>query len=228
VGSPNTCICKAESLCWTAETQHSKSNIREWKNIKRIHQHVEKIAQKANRKMHKDSQTYSQRKIHREQGRKGKGWFKSWRVPMGEDSEYKGYYTVGDMPWMWVVRAIYWTHKSWGLTQGRETPLDGCRATWTNRRSVGSTDSPLQEHVLRGLGASHNEEDRLRTHLWMPVFPTTAHTYTRHAYSLWPICTGAGAAMTRRTAGMWETEVHLAQGGMRLEEPGSCSWRALT
>ena len=85
---------------------------------------------------------------------------------------------------------------------------------------MGSTDSPLQEHVLRGLGASHNEEDRLRTHLWMPVFPTTAHTYTRHAYSLWPIGTGAGAAMTRLTAGMWETGVHLAQGSMQVEEPG--------
>ena len=91
-----------------------------------------------------------------------------------------------------------------------------------------STDSPLQEHVLRGLGASHNEEDRLRTHLWMPVFPTTAHTYTRPAYFMWPICTGAGAAMTRKTAGMWETEVHVAQGGKRVEEPGSCSWRPLT
>ena len=99
---------------------------------------------------------------------------------------------------------------------------------WTNRRSVGSLDSPLQEHVLRGLLPSHNEEDRLRPHLWMPVFPTTAHTYTHPAYSMWPICIGAGAAMTRQTAGMWETEVHLAQGGMWVGEPGSCSWRALT
>ena len=62
----------------------------------------------------------------------------------------------------------------------------------------------------------------------MPVFPKTAHTYTRPALSVWPICTVAGAAMTRKTAGMWETEEHLAQGGMRVEEPGSCSWGALT
>ena len=99
---------------------------------------------------------------------------------------------------------------------------------WTNRRSVGSPESPLQVHVLRGLLPSHNEVDRLRPHLWMPVFPTTAHTYTGPAYSVWPICTGAGAAMTRHKAGMWETEVHLAQGGMWVEESGSCSWRALT
>ena len=33
--------------------------------------------------------------------------------------------------------------------------------------------------------------------------------------------------MTRKTVGMWKTEVHLAQGGMRVEEPGSCSWGAL-
>ena len=99
---------------------------------------------------------------------------------------------------------------------------------WTNRRSVGSPDSPLQEIVLRGLLPSHNEEDRWRPHLWMPVFPTTAHTYTYPAYSVWLICTGAGAAMTRKTAGMWETEVHLAQVSMRVEELGSCSWRALT
>ena len=159
---------------------------------------------------------------------KGKGWFKSWRVPMGEDSEYKGDDTVGDMPWVWVVRAIYWTHKSWGLTQGRETPLYGCRAMWSNRRSVGTPDSPLQEHVLRGLLPSHSEEDRLRPHLWMPVFPTTAHTYTRPAYSLWPICTGAGAVIIRQTAGMCEIEVHLEKCGLQVEEPGSCSWRALT
>ena len=159
---------------------------------------------------------------------KGKGWFKSWRVPIGEDSEYKGGYTGGDMPWVWVFRAIYWTHKSWGLTQGGETPLDDCRAMWTNRRSLGSLDSPLQEHVLRDLLPSHNEEDRLRPHLWMPVFPTTPHTYTHPAYSMWLICTGPRAAMTRQTAEMWETEVHLAQGGMWVEEPGWCSWRALT
>ena len=92
---------------------------------------------------------------------------------------------------------------------------------------MGSQDCPLQENVLRGLLPSHNEEDRLRPHLWMPVFPTTAHTYTCSAYSVWPICTGAVAAMTRQTAGMWETEVHVAQGGMQVEEPGLCSWGAL-
>ena len=164
--------------------------------------------------MQKDSQTYSQRKIHREQGMKGKGWFKSWRVPMWEDSEYKGEYTVGDMPWVWVVRAMYWTHKSWGLTQGRQTPLDGCRATWTNWRSVGKPDSSVQVHVLRGLLPSHNEEDRLRPHLWMSVYSKTAHTYTRPAHSVCPICTGAETAMTRQTARMWETEVHLSQVSM--------------
>ena len=93
---------------------------------------------------------------------------------------------------------------------------------------MGSPDSPLQEHVPRGLLPSHIEEDRLRPHLWMPVFPTTAHTYTGPAYSVWPICNGAGAAMTRHKAGMWETEANLAQGGMWVEESGSCSWRALT
>ena len=45
----------------------------EKKKIKRIHQHVEQLAQKTNWKMQKDSQTYSQREIHREQGMKGKG-----------------------------------------------------------------------------------------------------------------------------------------------------------
>ena len=55
---------------------------------------------------------------------------------------------------------------------------------WTNRRSVGNLDSPLQEHVLRGLHPSHNEEDRLRLHLWMPVFSKTANTYTCSAYSV--------------------------------------------
>ena len=100
-----------------------------------------------------------------------------------------------------------------GLTKGRQTPLDGCRALWTNWRSVGRPDSPVPVHVLRGLLPSHNEEDRLRPHLWMPVYSTTSHIYTRPAYSVWPVCTGAGDAMTRQIARMWETEVHVGQGG---------------
>ena len=43
------------------------------KKNKIIDQHVEQLAQKTNWKMQKDSQIYSQRKIHREQGMKGKG-----------------------------------------------------------------------------------------------------------------------------------------------------------
>ena len=43
------------------------------KKIKRIHQHVEQLAQKTNWNMQKDSQMYSQRKIYREQDMKGKG-----------------------------------------------------------------------------------------------------------------------------------------------------------
>ena len=120
VGSPSKYICKAESLCWTPETQHGKSNICEWKKkIKRIHQYVDQLAQKTNWKMQKDSQTYSQWKFHREQGMKGKGWFKSWSVAMGEDSEYKGDYTVGNVPWVWVIRAIYWTQVLWSDTGKR-------------------------------------------------------------------------------------------------------------
>ena len=83
---------------------------------------------------------------------------------------------------------------------------------WTNWRSVERPDSPIQVHVLRGLLPSHNEEDSLRPHLWMPVYSTTSHIYTRPAYSVWPICSGAGDAMTRQTARMWETEVHVGQG----------------
>ena len=99
---------------------------------------------------------------------------------------------------------------------------------WTNRRSVGSPDSPLQEIVLRGLLPSHNEEDRWRLHLWMPVFPPSAHPYTCQAYLVWLICIGAGAAMTKQRVGMWETEVHLVQGGIWVGETGPRSWRALT
>ena len=99
---------------------------------------------------------------------------------------------------------------------------------WTNWRSVGRLDSPVQVYVLRGLLPSHNEEDRLRPHLWMPVYSTTSHTYTRPVYSVWLICTEAGAAMTRKTVRMWEKEVHVGQGGKWVEEPGSCSWRSLT
>ena len=91
---------------------------------------------------------------------------------------------------------------------------------WTNRRSVVSPESPLQVHVLRGVLPSHNEEDRLRLHSWMPVYSTTAHPYTCPAYSMWPICTGAGAAMTSQTARMWETEVIVGQGGNWAEELG--------
>ena len=85
---------------------------------------------------------------------------------------------------------------------------------------MGSPDSPLQEHLLRGLLPSYIEEDRLRPHLWMPVYSTTSHIYTRPAYSMWPICPVARAAMTRQTARMWETEVHVGQGRKWVEEPG--------
>ena len=119
------------------------SNVK--KKKKRIHHHIEQLSQKTNWKMQKDSQTYSQREIHREEDMKGKRSFKSLCVPMGEGSGYKGVYAVGDMPWVWLVQAIYWTHKSWGVTQGTETPLDGCRAMWNNRRSLRSLDSALQE-----------------------------------------------------------------------------------
>ena len=64
-----------------------------------------------------------------------------------------------------------------GLTQRRQTHLDGCRAMWTNRMSVG-TRTPPPGTCAQGLLPSHIEEDRLRTHLWMPVFPSTAHPYT--------------------------------------------------
>ena len=70
MGRSNTCICKAESLCCTPKTQHSKSNILKLK--KKIHRHVEQLAQKTNWKIQKDFQTYSERKIHREQGIMGK------------------------------------------------------------------------------------------------------------------------------------------------------------
>ena len=69
--------------------------------------------------MQKDSQTYSQREIHREQGMKGKGWFKSLCVPMGEGSEYNGEYTVGDMPWVSVVEP-YTGHTSPGVWHREE------------------------------------------------------------------------------------------------------------
>ena len=55
----------------------------------------------------------------------------------------------------------------------------------------------------------------------MPDYSTTSHTYTRPAYSVWLICTEAGAAMTRKTVRMWEKEVHVGQGGKWVEEPGS-------
>ena len=112
-----------------------------------------------------------------------------------------------------------------GSDTGKRNALSWLQGHGTNKRSV---DSSLQKHVLRGLLPSHNEDDRLIPHLWMPDFLTTANAYTHPAYSLWLICTGAGAAMTRPIAGMWETEVHLALGFMWVEEPGSCSWRALT
>jgi len=111
-----------------------------------------------------------------------------------------------------------------GSDIGKRNTLRWLQGYVDEQEVCGKPGLPLQEHVLRVLLSSHNEEDRLRPHLWMPDFATTAH----HAYSLWPIYTGAGAAMTRQTAGMWETEVHLAQGSMWVEEPGSCSWRALT
>ena len=90
---------------------------------------------------------------------------------MGEDSEYKGDYTVGDMPWVRVVWAIYWTHNSWGLTQGIETPLAGCRAMWTKRRSVGSLDSGACSQATM----KRTDWDCICGRLFSPQVPTPTH-----------------------------------------------------
>jgi len=139
---------------------------------------------------------------------------------MGEDSEYKGDYT--HLPWVWVIWAIYWKRQSCGLTQGRQAPLAGYRAMWTNRRTVGKPGLPSPGACAQGLLPSQGEEDWLRPHLWLPIFPTTTHPYTCPAYFAWLLCTGAGAAMMRQRTGMWEAEVHLAQGGIWVEQLGPC------
>ena len=43
---------------------------------------------------------------------------------------------------------------------------------------MGSLDSPLEDHVLRGLLPRHGGEERFSPHLWLPVFATTTHPYT--------------------------------------------------
>ena len=177
--------------------------------------------------MQKDSQTYSQRKIHREQGMKGKGWFKSWRVSMGVDSENEGDYMIGDMPWVWVFRAIFWTHKSWGLTQGSETPLNGCRAMWTNRRSVGSLDSPSRSMCSGACSQAtmkRTDWDRISGCLFSQKLPTLTHA----------LLTPSGRCALEQGCHdhveSWDVGKIGAsgQGGMLVEVPGSCSWRALT
>ena len=92
---------------------------------------------------------------------------------------------------------------------------------------MGSPDSPLQEHVLRGLLPSHNEEDRLRPHLWMPVFPKLP-TLTHALLSPSGRC--ALEQGCHDQVDSWDVGKIGAsgQGGMRVEEPGSCSWRSLT
>jgi len=75
---------------------------------------------------------------------------------------------------VWVVRAIYWTRQSCGLTQGRQAPLAGCRAMWTNRRAVGSLDSPLEELTLRVLLPRQGLRGYIETALVAACF---AHNY---------------------------------------------------
>ena len=97
---------------------------------------------------------------------------------MEEDSEYKGDYMGGDLPWVWVVWAIYWKRKSCGLTQGRQAPLAGYRAMWTNRRAVRSLDSPLQEHVLRACSqvrVKRTDWDHTCGFPFSPQLPTPTH-----------------------------------------------------
>ena len=56
VVSPNTCICKAESLCCTPETNTTwEINYIQIKKKKRIHQYVAQLSQKTIWKMEKDS-----------------------------------------------------------------------------------------------------------------------------------------------------------------------------
>ena len=94
-----------------------------------------------------------------------------------------------------------------GSDTGKRNALNWLQGHGTNKRSV---DSPLQKHVLRGLLPSHNEEDRLRPYLWMPVFPTTAPPL--HTSCLNHVANLHWSRGCHDEADSWdvETEVHLA------------------
>ena len=134
----------------------------------------------------------------------------------------------------WLERCLgvsVWSHiletQVLGSDKGKTNTLRWLQGYVANMRSVGSPDSPSRSMCSRACSQAtmkRTDSDRIFGYLFSQQLPTLTHALL----SVWLICIGAGAAMTRQTAGMWETEVRLAQGSMWVEELGSCSCRALT
>ena len=137
-----------------------------------------------------------------------------------------------EITWLEICpRVSVWSHildtQVLGSDKGKTNTLRWFQGYVANKRSVGSSDCPSRSMCSGAYSQAtmkRRDSDRICGYLFSQQLPTLTHALL----SVCPICTGAGAAMTRQKAEKWETEVHLTQGGMWVEQPGSCSWRALT
>lgn len=77
-------------------------------------------------------------------------------MSLGGDSEDRGNYT-GKHTWGSGHRATDRMHQSWDPVKGRQA---GWRTIGTNRKSVGSLDSTLEDHTCAGLPQRQGGENQ--------------------------------------------------------------------
>ena len=130
-------------------------------------------------------------------------------MPLGGGSEEKGDYVGRDLPW-WVSD---WVPQPWGLTQGRQAPLAGSRTTETNKRTVGSLDSPREEHK----------------HLLAPEAGCTGQIQNKGwlTHFQWPSCTPQPEPSFNTPALFSSFDISTPEWGQPWLRKKSCPWDAV-
>lgn len=85
------------------------------------------------------------RKSHTELGRKEREVMRSGSVPLGGDTEEKGYYIGGDPLWGISIPSHLLGSPVLGSNTGKIVPTAGCRAGGTSRRAAGSSSSTCED-----------------------------------------------------------------------------------
>ena len=115
--------------------------------------------------------TKAVRKIHTELHRKGRKEIRLGPMPLGRDWEVKESDTGRHPPWGSELFKAHIGHPSPIQPREHYFPWLVGRDNRTNRRAVGSLDSPCEECMLICLILKQRREGKLRWHKWLISFP---------------------------------------------------------